>query len=839
MSTLLGLFNSVVNGETASSLIKECKNETEIGHYGEAIVRMAVALHIDPKGTDKNVEGLVYIPGKQRFDYVEGESYLSSSNVVNSCKTGSIDAAWMTGDVYNLCSSKFGKKSVSSLKDLDISDITQDIYKENIIHDGNIVQMNNVVYYVIVRNKQDVCNILNKNRFNAIRGDLKSENVLDIDDLDRICFKIQNIMSYKRDIRVFFEPKRLISLRFHQALICRGGTQSFQNGSSKILIGALPRSGKTYIGAKLCVGYSKILVLTTRPSETRASWNSVFSKALEFDGYKIRNMDAEIEDEAVEDMSITIASTQFYKYGDRRSKKCVDWDMILIDEIHEGGCTDKSEEIMKSKSDEHTKFVLMTATYAKPIEKFGLDKNDCFFWDLEDIRIMKTRSIKTIGNRMYEKYGANALSTLHAFTTTKHDVSTDYLQFPDLYLLTTSMTQKYYSKLMSLMEKKDNIYGFSMKTLFDTTKDDSAFQNPKAVDKFLELISGSNVEEDYPDGDLSMLARIERIQMMNGHDRKGFLTMQWFLPYGVGQKLDGVKNSLIRHIKQNPILKDFEVMTFESGNTSLPQDVANKIVLAKKNRKIGLIILTGDVGSLGVSIPEIDATFLLHDFESSDKTFQQLTRCLTEDYFNGKRVGVVVDFNVWRVLNTVSAYAIGRCGKTFNDTREKITWIVSNLMRIDSDLWECPEMQTPASKASVIEELTAQWTRMMETAGYSLKRLEGQIADIGSDQSMLNSTFNHSSTASSNTTEKNEKFEDGRSVRSEGSDTESDDESVKTDIETKVKNININELIARLIPEMAILTNGNLSLVDAFKYIGDKPELRCAMNTFLKEFAKA
>lgn len=831
MKTLYDLFNQIVGGKNASDLIQD-KDERTVGTIGEAILRMAVALHVDPNGSNKQVTGIIYNVKTTRFDSINNiEPYLMTSNIANSNETGKIDVAWMA-DAYCVCSSKIGKNEIPSLDSLEITQIHSEISIGKITHNDIIVDPDKTVYYALVRNKDEVHDMLKRKRFNAVSRLLSPQNVLDIDDLDRICFKIRDIAkTHVNPIQGFINKKSTIALRFHQELICRN---AISRNSSKILIGAIPRSGKTYIGAKLCVGYSKILVLTTRPTETRDSWGNIFKNAAEFDGYTIQNMSSDIENDTVNENTVIISSTQFFKHGDRRTKRGIEWDVILIDEIHEGGCTDKSKQIMDNNSGVNTKFVLMTATYEKPIAEFGLAKEDCFFWDLEDVRLVKNWNVDTI-SRLHEKHGDMVLTLTDEFRERKHDVAKDYVQFPEPHLLTTVMQQKYYAKLVKLIDNPKNTCGFSMRSLFMTTKDNSAFQNPKYVDSFLELISGSNFEEDFDGFDNSMIERIRRIQRMNGHSRvKSFLTMQWFLPYGIGQTLEGVKNALIERIQMNDVFRKYAIMTLDSGDVNIPARVSAEITKAKSMNKNGLIILTGDVGSLGVSVPEIDATFLMHDFESSDKTFQQLTRCLTEDYDNGKRVGVIVDFNVWRVLNTLSTYAVGRCGKTFKDSTEKITWCLSNLIRIDSDLWECSEVESPITKQSLIEELTTQWTKMMESAGYNLVTLERQVVDIGDDQDILNSIIKYSASSKSTKDEK-EKMPDGVSVKSD-----SDDESVpseKPEKEEKLKNINLNEILARLIPEMAILTNGKMSLHDAFEHIGNTPALRTAMNEFLNEFA--
>jgi hypothetical protein len=279
-------------------------------------------------------------------------------------------------------------------------------------------------------------------------------------------------------------------------------------------------------------------------------------------------------------------------------------------------------------------------------------------------------------------------------------------------------------------------------------------------------------------------------------------------------------------------------MTLDSGDKNIPERVRDEIAKAKRLNKKGLIILTGDVGSLGVSVPEIDVTVLMHDFLSHDKTFQQIFRCLTEDFKNGKRTGIIIDFDVWRVLNTVYSYASGQCGKIFKNTNEKITWCISHLITIDSDLWECPELKITSSKESVIESLTTQWTKMMESGGHNLIALSKQFTDIGEDQQTLNNIIKYiKSSSSSNQEKKDKEFHDGISVRSEDNDSSSTENPEDKDV-TKNINININEILTRLIPEAVLWTEGKQNMLEAFKSIGKNPVLRSAMNQYLSEFAK-
>jgi hypothetical protein len=829
MKSLYDLFIKIVGGETATTLISD-KKESERGHICEAILRLTVGLHIHPKNGDY-VDALIPDPKYQTLTTIKNvEDYLNTSKINNSCETGKIDAAWIQNSRIILASSKI-KNYISSLDELDVTYLSDCVHVQKYTLNGNHIDANTVDLCVIVLKKDDIIKKIKNANTNDMKNRLNYENIYDIDDLDRMCFTIQKRTTDSLNPleSLIGDTKKNIDLRFHQSMIYKNANKILEKLGARILIGAIPRSGKTYIGAKLCVGYSKILVITTRPSETRSSWLEVFKNHREFTGYSIKSLNSETEElmDSSAGKMIVVASTQFFKNNEKRQlKKNKSWDIILVDEIHEGGTTISSMNILQNNSSDDTRQIMMTATYEKPIIHYNIPKQNQFYWDLEDVRLMKNWGPQSI-SRMVEKYGSGVHDTIREFESHKKNIADDYIKFPEPVILTTTMQQDYYKDILDFNKSQDlEEAGFSMRALLMTTKDGGDFQNPTAVKRFLELISGSKMEKGRT---MSMLHRTRRVWSMKNHrpDNK-FMTMLWFLPFGIGQKLDDVKACLKKYIQANPILKKYAVMTLDSGNNgNLPTLVGNEVSTAKNHDMDGLIILTGDVGGLGVSLPSVDIVFMMNHIESSDKNFQHLTRCLTED--KGKTCGVIVDFNVWRVLNTLSTYANGRCEKVFSSTVDKLRWCITNLVNVDVDLWDCPESPVSHNQDSIVEKMSIQWTRMMENAGYKLSTLQKQFADIGDDQAEINrfSKF----TASSGKADKNSKEDHPDGI----SETRSDDESVKSDKKKDTpKNININEILARLIPEVALLSGGTLSLVDSLKFIGKDEKLRSVMNSFLE-----
>jgi hypothetical protein len=833
METLLSLLNSILLGNIASTLINGL-SESMRGHICEAIVRISVSLHIHPKNAG-HVDGLIPDPKNKRLLPIDDTlTYLQNSKINNSSATGKIDAAWIHNKRIILASSKI-KNTIGSLDDLDVTYLLDSIRQEY-LYDGVAISSENVDVCVFVLDKKHVLDKVRSATTNVIKNSLNDNNIYDIADLDALCRTIQARVRGESDPvgSLIGDSRNHISLRFHQELICTKAQRVLASKTgTKILVGAIPRSGKTYIGAKLCSMFSRVLIVTTRPSETKQAWIDVFREHREFSGYNIAELTNKNEHTVClgEGKLILVASKQFFDHSEeRKTKTSRTWDLILIDEIHEGGCTDLFVNVLNNNTAEHTHHIMMTATYDKPIMRFNIPSENQFYWDLEDVRLMKNWSRES-ELRLVEKYGPTVVDVKNQFEAHSRDISGHYTLFPDVIVLTTTMQEDYYRDMVSFnLTQDDSEVGFSMRALFMITKDGKAFQNPNAVKRFLELVSGSANQKSK----MSMFDRIRRVWNTRNHrDNDPFMTMMWFLPFSEGQKIADVKRCLAKLISQNPVLKNYNVMCLDSGT----DDIKNKVKYAVEDARIkdgkdGLILLTGDVGSLGVSLPEVDIVFMLNNTQSSDKIFQQMLRCMTEHF--RKKCGIVVDFNVWRVLNTLSTYAMGRCGKVISDTKDKIRWCITNLTHVDVDLWECPDTPYCCTKDSLIEKLSMQWTRMMENSGVRLAALQRQVVDIGDDQLIINKFGKF--TASPVAKDKRE-IPDGISeTRSE----DSSDESVKSQKKKELpKNININDILARLIPEIALLSGGHRNLQDALMYIDSVPSKRDAMNEYMMKMCES
>ena len=166
--------------------------------------------------------------------------------------------------------------------------------------------------YIFVRDKENAIkkfkaqhassNILIK----YINPNGKYEHIYDINDLQESFFKLkkilqqydylkspENIQDFQRDylnvLKDVFIP------RFHQELFILKINKLIENREKNILVGAIPRSGKSYIMAGTILEYIKkqiqlhpdkkvkILMMTPAPNETKGEYQDIFNKYIDFD----------------------------------------------------------------------------------------------------------------------------------------------------------------------------------------------------------------------------------------------------------------------------------------------------------------------------------------------------------------------------------------------------------------------------------------------------------------------------------------------------------------------------------------------------------------------------
>jgi hypothetical protein len=337
--------------------------------------------------------------------------------------------------------------------------------------------------FIFVKNKQDAIkkfeaqnsssNILIK----YINPEGKYEHIYDLTDLQNAYFKLKKILEqfnyleftinisnfeidYLKVLKEVFIP------RFHQKLFVGKIDTLIKDGKKNILVGAIPRSGKSYVMAGTILEYIKshellqpnkkfkFLLMTPAPNETFGEYEAIFNKYIEFNGIDVvtykdgisikeicRNdakhciiiiskqklgwsagskgeellakedeeqekneMEEEDDEDTKEDKTITnIKERIAILFGTNPNI-----DVMFLDEAHFGMSTTKAQNIVNllNSTITNTIKIYVTATYNKPLQAYGVAKNCIVTWGLNDIHIMKTLSVDTINNNaIREQFG--------------------------------------------------------------------------------------------------------------------------------------------------------------------------------------------------------------------------------------------------------------------------------------------------------------------------------------------------------------------------------------------------------------------------------------------------
>jgi len=204
-------------------------------------------------------------------------------------------------------------------------------------------------------------------------------------------------------------------LRFHQKFIVDCTKAYIHEGINKFIWGAVPRSGKSYMIGGLIDSRKElnndIVIILGAKTETLSQFNDMFTYA-NFDSYDI--VDSDNKKNKMTNKKIYLISQEWLKdkinYSDNpkevnfkntiryKFERNID---LYFDEVHKGGSTDKSENIIHAftntladTSNAIDIFVMVTATFAKPTLRYnhlhlGQDITKIIEWSYHDQQSMK------------------------------------------------------------------------------------------------------------------------------------------------------------------------------------------------------------------------------------------------------------------------------------------------------------------------------------------------------------------------------------------------------------------------------------------------------------------
>jgi len=848
----------IIRFDSVDSILDTCKNQSEKGSIYERLWDMCIKFGYCDHFQKPDFMHMIGNMNNGNLKPLTTFTHYLTEKVISSNSSGCSDISLFNNvdNIFTFITSKYPKSKGEITKEKSVA--YYDV--QNIISavDDNKHIYPNFNIVLLVPDKKSVLEKVKKanKSSNYITKYMTEQNILDKNDLNKcfLHFKADIIkhMNTSKDSKInydeiYLSPKYNLYMRFHQELITQNTSNLIEEGYKSFLWGCKCRSGKTYMFGGLIIKQFEIkkklniLIITPAPTETAPQFtDDLFNKFKEFDVFKIHHIDGSknIDSLVLGESNIFVMSKQLLqKYIDDKTImkiKNLKLDIIGFDENHFSGTTELSKSILVSYSNIKTIKVYLTATYNKTLHKWNIQEECQMYWDIEDEQICKKILVDDTNIiKLKEKHGdKNITTTIKHFTDkglSLNDMFKPYENMPDLYLITTMFDSQRYDIIKDkIMGSK---YGFCFDVLFAQNKQKTKFQYETEVRTILRFISGSNKEVDFKNGDKSMFSRI--LKICSDKETRTPFTQIWFLP---SDNINEVSKCLEKLMKEDNVLKKYNVLCINRKNKDLAKDIKEDITkqekIAKAEGKEGLILLAGNMLTLGITLNMCDMVVLMNNALSSDKVLQQMYRCMTEG--SQKKFGFVVDLNISRVLNTCVNYTIYKNDKSIED---KIKYLIENhLINIDVDMMEQKKLNSDA----IVTKLMEIWKTDPVNSFKSLLRNLDNDYDVfdTSTQRMINKTFmnsvkdNNINALISFKDEDDElqKLPPGKEKVRDDSDKSEKSESDNEEKKPEKKEITISftkEVLPYVIPLTCILTikNSNKDFVKMLEYIQENSEL--------------
>jgi superfamily II DNA or RNA helicase len=439
------------------------------------------------------------------------------------------------------------------------------------------------------------------------------------------------------------DEKAPYTLRFEQEEAVTKALAYFQsNEKGEFLWNAKPRFGKTLASYDLAkrLNAQKVLIVTNRPAIAN-SWLDDFESFI--DGYAFISETSSLNNRATITREQHIANKPilpqitFLSLQDLKGSKYfggnfdklrwiadLDWDLLIIDEAHEGIDTTRTDAAFDAIKRKNTLHLSGTPFKALANEKFP--KEAIYNWTYLDEQKIKQIEIE-------------------------EGETGQHTDLPDLKLFTYRISQMTTQEVNEGIEIDDETrdYAFDLNEFFRTQN--KKFVRENDVKEFLKNLS---TNEKYPFSTPELRAELKHTF--------------WY----VGNRVESVK-ALEQLLKEDPVFKDYAVIvaagdgrTFEEeendfkGNESSFQKV--KKAIAENDKTITL-----SCGQLttGVTVKEWTAVLMLTDIKTPAIYMQAAFRAQNpfKEYRNGelhvKKSAYLFDFAPTRVLEIYDHFANG------------------------------------------------------------------------------------------------------------------------------------------------------------------------------------
>lgn len=438
----------------------------------------------------------------------------------------------------------------------------------------------------------------------------------------------------------------------------------------EFLWNAKPRFGKTLTTYDFIrkISAQNILIVTNRPAIAN-SWFDDFQK---FISWQEPHMKFVSETDALKDKAMSRAQFVEYVEGNIERKisqvaflslqdlkgakfaggnynklewvRDLKWDLLVVDEAHEGVDTEKTDIAFDNIQSEFT--LHLSGTPFKAIANNKFSANQIFNWSYTDEQEAKKNWDESLGSNPYEN-----LPTLNLFTYQMSKMIEDEL-----------------SRGITLEDEKNVDYAFDLNEFFKV-KDNGTFEYEESVRRFLNNLSSG------------------KFPFATDEYRDELKHTFWLLP-----RVNSAK-AMEKMLRNHPVFKSYKVILAAGDGATLHDDIEEEALDFKENEKSFNKVkkaiqendrtITLSVGQLttGVTIPEWTAVLMLNNIKSPSLYFQAAFRAqnphqyVQEDRLYRKENAYIFDFSPERTLVLYDEFANNLSGNGdpgFEERKKKI-----------------------------------------------------------------------------------------------------------------------------------------------------------------------
>lgn len=412
-----------------------------------------------------------------------------------------------------------------------------------------------------------------------------------------------------------------------------------KRGRKHYLWNAKMRFGKTSAAMEVARrnNLKKVLILTHRPS-VHGDWESDFRKVFHGTNHQFASSTrgatiasylsddtpfvyfASIQDVRLSKRVVSDEASGSHAKGFDKNDEIFDtaWDMLIIDEAHEGTQRDLGKTTLEKINANFT--LQLSGTPFNIIHK--LEEDAIYTWDY----VMEQRDKL----EWDEKHPGepNPYAELPALSMFTYDVDTFGAQLGDIGQFEDATSGAFRFHEFFRVHKDDN------------GNDTPEFIHETMVKRFIDLLVDDQQQTKFPYSTAEYRSHIKH--------------SLWLLP-----NRTKVIEAMEKLLKNHPIFGKFGVVNI-SGNTPNDDDegdndAKSKVTSAIKNHEY-TITLTGQRLTTGTSVPEWTAVMMLSDTSSATTYLQTAFRCQTPAKIDGKlkTQGYVFDFAPDRTLKLVA-----------------------------------------------------------------------------------------------------------------------------------------------------------------------------------------